>query len=73
MNEESLFATALEKAAGAERQAFLDGACGGDIALRQFADLDVIVPVGDVERAIKLLACRGYRPERSPGHRRSSG
>jgi eukaryotic-like serine/threonine-protein kinase len=34
MNEESLFAAALEKATPAERQAFLDQACGGDDALR---------------------------------------
>ncbi len=35
MNEESLFAAALKKAAGAERQAFLEVACGGDLLLRQ--------------------------------------
>jgi len=35
MTEESIFAAALEKAAGAERQAFLDEACAGDAALRQ--------------------------------------
>jgi serine/threonine protein kinase/tetratricopeptide (TPR) repeat protein len=35
MNEESLFAAALEKSAGTERQAFLDQACGGDTALRE--------------------------------------
>jgi hypothetical protein len=35
MNEESLFAAALSKATGAERQAFLDAACGSDIVLRQ--------------------------------------
>jgi hypothetical protein len=35
MNEESLFAAALDKATAAERRAFLDGACGGDAALRQ--------------------------------------
>ena len=35
MNEESLFAAALEKPTAAERQAFLDEACGGDAALRQ--------------------------------------
>ena len=32
MNEESLFAAALEKPTAAERQAFLDEACGGDAA-----------------------------------------
>jgi tetratricopeptide (TPR) repeat protein/serine/threonine protein kinase len=35
MNEESLFAAALEKADAAERRAFLDAACDGDIALRE--------------------------------------
>jgi WD40 repeat protein/serine/threonine protein kinase len=35
MNEASLFAAALEKREGAERQAFLDEACAGDTALRQ--------------------------------------
>ena len=34
INEESLFAAALEKPTAAERQAFLDEACGGDVALR---------------------------------------
>ena len=35
MNEESLFAAALEKSTRAERQAFLEEACGGDECLRQ--------------------------------------
>jgi hypothetical protein len=35
MTEESLFAAALQKPAGAERQAFLDETCGGDAALRE--------------------------------------
>src|SRR5262249_14437111 len=35
MTEESLFAAALERTAAAERQAFLDEACAGDVALRQ--------------------------------------
>src|SRR5262245_24769971 len=35
MNEESLFAAVLEKRSAAERQAFLDEACGGDDRLRQ--------------------------------------
>jgi serine/threonine protein kinase len=33
--EEALFAVALEKPSEAERQAFLDEACGGDLALRR--------------------------------------
>jgi serine/threonine protein kinase/tetratricopeptide (TPR) repeat protein len=35
MNEESLFAAALQKASAAELQAYLDEACAGDAALRQ--------------------------------------
>jgi tetratricopeptide (TPR) repeat protein/tRNA A-37 threonylcarbamoyl transferase component Bud32 len=35
MDEESLFAAALEKRSAAEREAFLDQACGGDDRLRQ--------------------------------------
>ena len=35
MNEESLFAAALEKQDAAERHAFLAEACGGDVAMRQ--------------------------------------
>ena len=35
MDEESLFAAALERATAAERWAFLDEACAGDLALRK--------------------------------------
>src|SRR4051794_23198177 len=35
MNEESLFAAALERSTTTERRAFLDEACGGDLALRE--------------------------------------
>ncbi len=35
MDVESIFAAALSKAPGAERRAFLDGACGSDDAVRQ--------------------------------------
>jgi tetratricopeptide (TPR) repeat protein/tRNA A-37 threonylcarbamoyl transferase component Bud32 len=35
MNEEALFAAALDKATDAERQAFLDEACGADAGLRR--------------------------------------
>src|SRR5262245_22541064 len=35
MNDESLFAAALEAPTGTERQAFLDDACAGDPGLRQ--------------------------------------
>ena len=33
----------------------------GDISLRQFADLDIIVPVGDVSRGVERLVSSGYR------------
>ena len=36
----------------------------GDLSLRQFADLDLIVPADDVVKARALLVARGYRPER---------
>jgi hypothetical protein len=35
MNEESLFAAALEKRTASERRAFLEAACAGDAAMRQ--------------------------------------
>src|SRR5579862_7178118 len=35
LNEESLFAAALEQKTSAERQAFLDDACAGQVALRE--------------------------------------
>jgi hypothetical protein len=35
MNEESLFVAALEKSTASERDAFLEAACAGDVALRQ--------------------------------------
>src|SRR3954454_5634383 len=38
MNEESLFAAALELATPAERRAFLDEACAGDVALRDLVE-----------------------------------
>lgn len=35
MNEETIFAEALEKPEGLEREGFLDQACNGDLVLRQ--------------------------------------
>lgn len=35
----------------------------GDLALRQFSDLDLLVRSRDVARAVELLKERGYRPE----------
>ncbi|HEV8061665.1 MAG TPA: protein kinase [Gemmataceae bacterium] len=57
MNEESLFAAALEKQDAAQRQAFLQEACGDDVALR--------------ERLENLLAAHGHARgilERGPEH-----
>src|SRR5437870_1329422 len=56
MNEESLFAAALEIATEAERQEYLDAACTGDHALRQ--------------RLAQLLAADGHARgilDRGPG------
>ena len=39
----------------------LAAAIYGDISMRQFSDLDIIVPVSDAERAWSLLMSRGYR------------
>ena len=39
MNEQSLFDAALERGTVAERMAFLDEACGGDVALRRRLEL----------------------------------
>jgi hypothetical protein len=39
MNEESLFVAALEKSTASEREAFLEAACAGDVALRQRVEL----------------------------------
>src|SRR5262245_12514063 len=36
----------------------------GDVSLRQFSDLDIIVPADKVEEARALLISRGYRPEK---------
>lgn len=38
MHEESIFAGALERLTPAERAAYLDGACAGDVELRRRVD-----------------------------------
>jgi hypothetical protein len=35
----------------------------GDVSLRQFADLDVIVPAADIRRALEALITIGYQPQ----------
>jgi len=42
----------------------LAAALYGDVSLRQFGDLDIIVPAGKVEEARGLLISRGYQPEK---------
>jgi hypothetical protein len=41
----------------------LAAAVYGNVALREFVDLDVLVPKRDVLRAKEVLASQGYRPE----------
>ena len=38
----------------------------GDLRLRQFGDLDILIPEADVLRARDLLLAHGYRPQRHP-------
>jgi hypothetical protein len=35
----------------------------GDVALREFGDLDILVPAGQVQRARDLVEARGYDPD----------
>jgi Uncharacterised nucleotidyltransferase len=42
----------------------LAAALYGDVSLRQFGDLDIIVPASKVEEARGLLISRGYKPEK---------
>jgi serine/threonine protein kinase len=67
MTEESLFAAALDKPNAAERQAFLDEACAGDVGLRQRVErllaADEYVR-GILDRGQDAAAILGaYRPE----------
>ena len=61
MNDETLFAAALEKQSPAERSAFLDEACAGDAAMRQRVEalLHAHEKAGDyLERpAVAQMAC----------------
>jgi hypothetical protein len=43
----------------------LSAALYGDVSLRQFSDLDIIVPATDVSKARTLLVSRGYRTDRN--------
>ncbi len=58
------------KAAGIEsvpfKGPFLALAAHGDLSLRQFGDLDILVRPADMVRAHRVLESRGYRDERSP-------
>ncbi len=44
----------------------LAAAVYGNLALRQFADLDLLIRTRDIPRARALLISRGYRPELDP-------
>jgi WD40 repeat protein/tRNA A-37 threonylcarbamoyl transferase component Bud32 len=65
MNEESLFAAALEFTDPAERQAFLDRACAGDARLRRRVEellaADALSP-GILDRTQVAAAFGSYRP-----------
>jgi serine/threonine protein kinase/tetratricopeptide (TPR) repeat protein len=67
MNEESLFAAALQKASAAERRAFLDEACAGDAGLRQRLERLLAADAetrGLLEQGQNAAALMGaYRPE----------
>ena len=57
MNEESLFAAALEKSSADERQAFLDGACGGDDDLRKRVErLPIYTEVGVLVGTLEYMS-----------------
>src|SRR5262249_1565221 len=66
MNEESLFAAALQMPSGAARRAFLDQACAGDAGLRQrlerllAADAETAGVLDQGQDAAALLGA--YRP-----------
>jgi WD40 repeat protein/serine/threonine protein kinase len=70
--EEALFAAALEKPTPAERAAYLDGACGGDHALR--ARIEALLAAHAASGGVldappeSLTSTGGYRPiPESPG------
>src|SRR5437899_2406653 len=64
MTEETIFTAALEKGTAAERAAFLDEACSGDLALRRrveallksHTDGGCFLETPAVERAVEELA-----------------
>lgn len=41
----------------------LAAALYGDVALREFGDLDILLPPGEIRRALGLLEADGYQPE----------
>src|SRR5262245_64061687 len=67
MNEESLFAAALEMADPAQRRAFLDEACAGDAALRRRLEQLLVADEGSgglLDRTEDAVVVMGaYRPE----------
>ena len=68
MIEESLFAAALERSTAAERRAFLDEACAGDVALRQRVERLLAAH----EKTLGILDQLAGPPEIARSHRRVS-
>jgi serine/threonine protein kinase/tetratricopeptide (TPR) repeat protein len=66
MDEESLFAAALERVTAAERRAFLDEACAGDAALRQRVDR-LLAAYEKTHGIVDQLARRPTSPEITAG------
>jgi hypothetical protein len=72
MNDESIFAEAINKAPGAERRAFLDEACDGDEALRQRVERLLEADdrtAGILERGLGGLTAPHEPPGERPGDR----
>jgi serine/threonine protein kinase len=68
MSDESIFAAALSKAPGAERCAFLDGACGSDHDLRQ--RIERLLEADDKAAGILERSPDGFTaPHERPGDR----
>jgi serine/threonine protein kinase len=68
MSDESIFAEAINKAPGAERRAFLDGACAGDNDLRQ--RIERLLEADDRTAGILERSPDGFTaPHEPPGER----
>src|SRR4051812_14915475 len=74
MSEETIFEAALEKATPAERAAYLDAACAGDLALRQRLDALLGAPdqAGNFLERPAIEQAAGPPPRLAPGAIRPS-